>query len=126
MYPQNFYNSPFQTSQQVIRVTGEGGARAYTLPPNSSALLLDDTAPIVWLVQTDGAGYKTLSPYKIEPYSPAPEPDMNSIIERINRLEEALYESNTAGNSRKQSEQLDKPTKRAQQPAGLIRPNAAD
>ena len=41
--------------QEVVRVNGEGGANAYQLMPNSSALLLDETAPIVWLVTTDGA-----------------------------------------------------------------------
>ena len=44
---------------QVTRVSGENGANAFQMGPNSSALLLDETAPIVWFVQTDGAGYKT-------------------------------------------------------------------
>ena len=43
--------------QQVTRVSGQNGAQAYALPPNSSALLLDETTPIVWLKTTDGAGY---------------------------------------------------------------------
>ena len=79
--------------QQIIRVNGENGARAYQMPPNSSVLLLDENQPIVWLAQTDGAGYKTVAPYKIEPYVPEPEPDYNAIIERINKLEEKLNES---------------------------------
>lgn len=31
---------------EVIRVNGENGARALQMMPNSSVLLLDDTAPI--------------------------------------------------------------------------------
>lgn len=88
MYPyQNFQ------SNQVVRVTGEAGARAYQMMPNSSALLLDETAPLVWLVQTDGAGYKTLSPYTITIYKPEPEPDLRELMARITRLEDKLNES---------------------------------
>ena len=82
---------PYQT-KQVIQVNGENGARAYQMGPNSSDLLLDSTAPLVWLVQTDGAGYKTLTPYKIEPYVPEPPIDVKSLEERIASLEVTLKE----------------------------------
>ncbi len=36
--------------------------------PNSSALLLDKTAPIVWYAQTDGTGYLTVTPFDIVPH----------------------------------------------------------
>lgn len=39
---------------EVIQVNGENGARAFAMAPNSSALLMDATAPIVWLCTTDG------------------------------------------------------------------------
>lgn len=84
-YPQFPFNS-----QQIVRVNGEGGARNYQMPPNSSALLLDETAPLVWLVQTDGAAYKTVTPYTIEPYKPTPQPDISSLVDRITRLEEMV------------------------------------
>lgn len=74
----------------IIRVNGEGGARAYQMPPSSDALLLDESAPLVWLVQTDGAGYKTVTPYKIAPYQAAPAPDLGSLEGRIKRLEDML------------------------------------
>lgn len=90
----NYYN-PYQQMnfgqrQEVIRVNGQAGAEAYQLAPNSSALLLDENNPLVWLVQTDGAGYKTVSPYSITPYAPAPAPDFNTLEERIKRIEERL------------------------------------
>lgn len=77
-------------TQQVIQVNGENGAHAYQMHANSSALLLDVNNPIVYLVVTDGAGYKTVSPYKIEPYVPEPQPDYNSLLERIGKLEELM------------------------------------
>ena len=76
--------------QEIIRVNGENGAKAYQLPPNSSALLLDESAPLVWLIQTDGAGYKTTTPYTITPYQAQPAPDYNSLAERIQRLEDMI------------------------------------
>lgn len=63
-----------QTMQQrcdVVTVNGENGAQAYPLAPNSSALLLDESQPLVWLVKTDGAGYKTVSAFNITPHEQA-------------------------------------------------------
>lgn len=58
---QNPYMSRYNamTSQQapkyeIIRVNGENGAQALQMSPNSEAIVLDDTAPMVWLCQTDG------------------------------------------------------------------------
>ena len=76
--------------QEIVRVNGENGAKAYQLAPNSSALLLDESAPLVWLVQTDGAGYKTAVPYSITPHQAQPAPDLNSLEERIARLEDLI------------------------------------
>lgn len=93
MYPVNYnfgMNPIMQQSQSIIRVNGENGARAFQMAPNSSVLLLDESAPIVWLSQTDGAGYKTVTPYKIEPYKQEVAPDLRSLAERITRLEEYI------------------------------------
>ena len=92
------FNQPFMFQQpqrtEIIHVNGENGATAFQMMPNSQALLLDDTAPLVWLAQTDGAGYKTLTPYEIKPYEKK-EP-IKSLEERIERLEAMLNESNVA------------------------------
>ena len=86
------YNQPFMFQQpqrtEIIHVNGENGATAFQMMPNSQALLLDDTAPLVWLAQTDGAGYKTLTPYEIKPYEKK-EP-IKSLEERIERIERML------------------------------------
>ena len=95
------YQQPAQP-QQVTRVNGENGARAYQIGANSSALLLDESGVLVWLVTTDGAGYKTVAPYDITPHQAAPSPDYGSLESRIKRLEEFVneYASNTAAASR--------------------------
>ena len=76
--------------QEIVRVNGENGAKAYQLAPNSSAILMDESAPLVWLVQTDGAGYKTAVPYTIAPYQAQQMPDLHSLEERIQRLEDMM------------------------------------
>lgn len=88
----NNYMMNYQQPQhvEIIRVNGEAGAKAYQLAPNSSALLLDETADIVWLKRTDGAGYATTAPYSIVPYAPEPPIDVNALAQRIQKLEERL------------------------------------
>jgi hypothetical protein len=83
------YQQP-QPPQQVVRVNGENGARAYTLGPNSSALLLDESGALVWLVTTDGAGYKNVGAYDITPHEQPQAVDYSSLEARIKRLEEHI------------------------------------
>lgn len=78
--------------QQVIRVNGKNGADTYQMAPNSSILLLDETAPIVWLKTTDGAGYATVTAYDIAPHQEEKPVDTKSLQARISRLEEIINE----------------------------------
>lgn len=91
--PQN----AFAQRQEVVRVSGENGARAYQLAPNSSALLLDETAPLVWLKTTDGAGYPTVAPYTITPYKQ--ESEYNALEARIKRLEGIVHDKPDTANA---------------------------
>lgn len=103
--PGNAFNLAPPQKQEVIRVNGKNGADAYQLAPDSSVLLLDTSAPLIWLVQTDGAGYKTSTPYTISPYKPAPqvsEAEQSKVTElqtRINRIEKELKEYHDKSNS---------------------------
>ena len=85
-----------QPRQEVVKVNGEPGARAFPIGANSSALLLDISGTIVWLVTTDGAGYKTVAPFDITPHQEASAPDFTSLESRIARLEEKI--NGTTGN----------------------------
>ena len=84
---QNYINLP---KMEVIRVNGKNGVDAFQMGANSSVILLDTTNPLVWFVQTDGAGYKTSTPYKIEPYVEAVVADNNSLEARVKRIEDML------------------------------------
>ena len=82
--------APVQQSTQVVRVSGEGGARAFQMGANSSALLLDESGQLVWLATTDGAGYKTVTAYDITPHQNSTTPDVSVLETRIARLEEIV------------------------------------
>ena len=88
-----------QAGQQVTRVNGENGARAYQMGANSSALLLDEGGTIVWFVTSDGAGYKTVAPYDIAPHKQEPQRDWTDLESRIRRLEERMGSYGHAANS---------------------------
>ena len=77
---------------QVVRVNGENGAKAYNIGANSSALLLDESGLMVWLVTSDGAGYKTVSAYDITPHQAEPKPDYGNIENRLQTVEKRLEE----------------------------------
>lgn len=97
-YYNNWQYNPYSsnmggTAQQIIKVNGKKGAEAYSLGPNSQALLLDESAPIVWLAQTDGAGYKTITGYDLTPHVEISTEDyIQSLESRLKALEEKLNE----------------------------------
>lgn len=88
----NYYN-PYMVKSEVVKVNGRNGAEAYQMAPNSSALLLDETSPLVWLVQTDGAGYKTCTPFDIKIHEE--KNVLQDIQERLARLEKAYEQSDS-------------------------------
>lgn len=88
---------------EIVRVNGENGARAYQLPPNSSALMLDENEPLVWLKTTDGAGYPSLTPYTIAPYTPPTSANTGDLEARVKRLEEMFNAEPDSASAAKQS-----------------------
>ena len=92
MYNYNPYGYNRFPTYEVIKVNGKPGVDAFQMGPNSSVLLLDETANIVWLAQTDGAGYKTATPFDIVPHQEAPQVDINAIDSRIQSIEAELKE----------------------------------
>lgn len=82
--------APRAPHYEIVHVTGRNGAEAFQMDAGSNILLLDDTAPLVWFCQTDGAGYKTITPYTITPYVEPTPVSMEELNERLARLEEML------------------------------------
>lgn len=77
----NYYNN-----QQLIRVTGLEGAKAYQMTPNSAVALFDGNEDIFYIKTTDGAGFPTIRAFKFEPIE-----TNTSSVEYVSRSEfEAL------------------------------------
>lgn len=68
----NPYQFPYQQNvlppQQVLQANGQASISAIRMAPNSSALVMDTTAPIVWLCTSDSLGNVTPVPYDITPH----------------------------------------------------------
>ena len=89
-------NTMMPPPMRVVRVSGRPGADAYQMAPNSEVLLLDETAPVVWLKTTDGAGYPRLTAYDITIHEEEKPVDYKSFDERLKRLEDYINaQSNT-------------------------------
>lgn len=68
-------NNNFSTQVQqnnLIRVTGIDGAKAYQMSPNSSAALFDSESDIMYVKTTDGAGFPTIRTFRFEPIEDVP------------------------------------------------------
>lgn len=60
-----------QPVDAVIRVNGQAGAEAYSLPPNSQAALFDENSDYFWFKKTDSGGYATLRKFSFVEETPA-------------------------------------------------------
>ena len=87
---------------EIIKVNGEEGAKSFRMAPNSNVLLLDNNDPIVWFVQTDGAGYSVATPYDLTPHKSIPPVDVNELAQRVAQLEESLNVKQSDNQSIKQ------------------------
>lgn len=89
---QQYYSqqsTPSLPAQQILKVNGEESVRQVRMAPNSSALAMDTTAPIVWLLVSDGVGSVTSTPYDISEHKMD---QRHSLEERILILEEKINE----------------------------------
>jgi hypothetical protein len=92
-YPNGPYNysHPNMSQQQITQVNGKASVDMIQLPPNSSVLLLDTTAPIVWMCISDGVGRVTSIPYDVKLHEDTPTVDKATELEdRINKIESVL------------------------------------
>jgi len=80
-YPYNAYKqqySSMQQGQQLVRVTGLDGAKAYTMPPNSQVALFDGNDDYMYIKVSDGAGFSTIRKFKFEEVTDTPTDSVNN------------------------------------------------
>ena len=53
-------NQPQVNTQNLIRVNGIDGAKAYQMPANSTVALFDNNEDIMYIKTTDGAGFPAI------------------------------------------------------------------
>jgi len=83
---------PTLQQQQIIQVNGKASVDTIQLAPNSSLLAMDTTAPIVWMCVSDGVGKVTSTPYDIKVHEEKPPVDVESIEQRISKVEKIISE----------------------------------
>ena len=120
-YQMNF--NPFlKQPQRIPRVNGREGANAYQVEPGGEALLLDLNDPLVWLVQADDAGVKTIDALDISKHVDPEQQTMETLEERVNKivetlevrvtkLEEAVQRESNSRNAPRPTGQSTKPAK---------------
>ena len=109
--PANYNNAfdPFSRGRliqyKIPRVNGQAGAEQFRMAPNSDALLFDanEPTPVVWFVQTDGAGYLTATPYDLILRQPPRQISLNDVMERLTQLEEKINARQSNYGANKQS-----------------------
>ncbi len=82
--------TPILPAQQIIQVNGRTSVDTIQLAPNSSILVMDTSAPIVWMCVSDGIGKVTATPYDITIHQEKPPIDINDIEQRLAVIEQTL------------------------------------
>ena len=95
-YMQNPYlQQNVLSPQQILTAKGRSSIDKLRMSPNSSVLIADETAPIVWKCSSDGIGNVTAEPFDITPHKDEQQirqENMDALIvdmsNRLKRLEE--------------------------------------
>ena len=88
MYPNMGMNVIPQ--QQILQANVKQSINSLRMYPNSSALIADTTAPIVWLCTSDGLGNVTPVAYDIAPHKDTPAPDIHDFETRLSAVESSV------------------------------------
>lgn len=107
------YMTPYMSQQnilppqQILQANGKASIDALRMSPNSSALIADSTAPIVWKCVSDSLGNVVAEPYDISPHKSEEQvmqDNMSALIsnlnDRLTRLENDYEESKQSNSCR--------------------------
>ena len=98
-----YYNNVLPP-QQILQANGKASIDNLRMSPNSSVLIADQTAPIVWKCVSDGLGNVTAEAFDISPHKDQAQIEQENTMallrnmdERLRRIEEH-YEPNIERN----------------------------
>ena len=99
------WNYPFP-KYEIIEANDEESARKIQMAPKSKTFIMSKSDPLVWLAETDGIGALTLRAFDLVPHQTQPPIDLNDILARIKKLEDAyVQQSDFKQQSKKQQQQ---------------------
>ena len=101
--PPTYQQQNILPPQQILQAKGKASIDMLRMSPNSSVLIADETAPIVWKCTSDSLGNVTALPFDISPHKDEEQQAqesltivVNNLDERLRRLED-VYESFAKG-----------------------------
>lgn len=90
---------PQQQARGIDFVGGVDGAKGFNMPNNSSAVLMDNSDPVFYMVQVDGVGMRNIKAFRFEEIEVKPaqsqqfdaskfatKDDLQAILQQINEL----------------------------------------
>ena len=102
------YQPNILPNQQILQANGKSSIDNLRMAPNSSVLIADTTAPIVWRCISDGLGNVTAEPFDITPHKDEAKVEQENILAtlsqmntRLTHLEEKMNESTITRNADK-------------------------
>lgn len=102
---QNLYSQAPQQQNilppmQILTASGKASIDALRMSPNSSVLIADNTAPIIWKCVSDGLGNVTSEPFDVLPHKDEAKVEqentlalINDMNTRLKRLEDSYEQS---------------------------------
>lgn len=97
-----YYNNPYQQYQQLPRVNGLEGAKAYQIMPGCTVALFDANEDIFYVKSSDSAGFPSVRTFRFEEVQPqAPEnKDFVSRKEMEEYVQQLIRNTSTATETR--------------------------
>lgn len=76
--------------QQILQANGKNSIDNLRMSPNSSVLIADSTAPIVWKCISDGLGNVSSEAFDIVPHKSQEQIEKDNILTIVNNLDKRL------------------------------------
>lgn len=73
-------NTTQPQAQQLTKVSGLDGAKAYQMAPNSAVALFHESEDILYIKVTDGAGFPTIRTFKFTPCEETPTVEVEKYV----------------------------------------------
>lgn len=88
--PMGFGSNPYQAGNAYYYVNGIEGARQFQLPPNQTALLMDNDNPCLYVKTTNQMGQASIKVFKLEEIKASSPSSMDDAIGRLEKRIEAI------------------------------------